>query len=115
MLKKLGTLILIWTYLVIQYSKKSQLRGNMWQELKEKLPKKVKWASDGEEGEGVLHDMNISETFVQFMINDSIQGHFSLGSRREFLGASGDINGLRISAPYMGEIVVLPEKKEDGR
>lgn len=89
----------------------------MWDELKLKLPKKVKWASDGVEGEGVLYDIEISETFVEFMINEpSIQEPFSLGSRREFLGANCDVNGLRISAPYMGEIVILPDKKgEDGR
>ena len=85
----------------------------MWDELKLKLPKKVKWASDGIEGEGVLYDMDISETYVEFMINDpSIREPFSLCSSREFLGANGDVNGLRISARYMGEIVVLPDKKE---
>ena len=88
----------------------------MWDELKLKLPKKVKWASDGVEGEGVLYDMDISETCVEFMINDpSIQEPFSLCSSREFLGANGDVNGLRISARYMGEIVILPDKKEEGR
>ena len=89
----------------------------MWDELKLKLPLKVKWASDGIEGEGVLYDMDISETYVEFMINDpSIQEPFSLCSSREFLGANGDVNGLRISARYMGEIVILPDKKgEDGR
>lgn len=88
----------------------------MWEELKARLPLKVKWASDGVEGKGVLYDMETSETFVEFMINDpSIHEPFSLGSRRKFLGANGDVNGLRISAPYMGEIVVLPEEKEDGR
>jgi len=88
----------------------------MWDELKLKLPKKVKWASDGIEGEGVLYDMDISETYVEFMINDpSIQEPFSLCSSREFLGANGDVNGLRISARYMGEIVILPDKKEEGR
>ncbi len=88
----------------------------MWEELKARLPLKVKWASDGVEGKGVLYDMEISETYVEFMINDpSIQEPFSLGSAREFLGANGDVNGLRISAPYMGEIVVLPEGRENGR
>ncbi len=88
----------------------------MWEELKARLPLKVKWASDGVEGKGVLYDMEISETYVEFMINDpSIQEPFSLGSMREFLGSNGDINGFRISAPFMGEIVVLPEGKEDGR
>lgn len=85
----------------------------MWEELKARLPLKVKWASEGVDGEGVLYDMDISETYVEFMINDpSIQEPFSLCSRREFLGANGDVNGLRISAPYMGEIVILPEKRE---
>ena len=88
----------------------------MWDELKARLPLKVRWASGGIEGEGVLYDMDISETYVEFMINDpSIQEPFCLCSSREFLGANGDVNGLRISAQFMGEIVVLPDKKEEGR
>lgn len=97
----------------------------MWEELKDKvinrkmicIPLKVKWWSDGESGEGELNDIEISENFIEFHIRDDKleAGFFSLGSRREFLGANGDVNSLRISAPYMGEIVILPEEKEDGR
>lgn len=84
----------------------------MWEELKARLPLEVTWASDGEEGKGVLYDMEISETHVEFVIKDSLDHKpFSMGSGREFLGANSDVNGLRISARYMGEIVVLPEKK----
>lgn len=83
----------------------------MWDKLKARLPLNVKWASDGEEGKGVLYDMEISETHVEFVIKDSLDNKpFSMGSGREFLGANSDVNGLRISARYMGEIVVLLEK-----
>ncbi len=88
----------------------------MWEELKARLPLKVKWASDGEEGEGVLYYMNISETYVKFWICDPSCRSFSLSSNRKYLGMNGDVNGMRISAPYMGEIVILPDKEgEDGK
>lgn len=74
----------------------------MWEELKTRLPLKVKWTSDGVEGEGELYWMEISETFVEFMIIDPlILEPFSLSSRREFLGANGDVNGFaHISAVH---------------
>lgn len=89
----------------------------MWEELKTRLPLNVKWASDGVEGKGVLYDMDISETCVEFMINDpSIQEPFSLCFARKWLGSNSDVNGLRISAPYVGQVVVLPDRKgENGR
>lgn len=86
----------------------------MWEELKKKLPVRVKWASDGVEGEGMLYGMDISQTYVEFMINDpSIQEPFSLCFARKWLGSNRDVNGLRISAPYVGQIVVLPDRKGD--
>lgn len=101
----------------------------MWEELKEKvirrkmicMPLKVEWHSDGESGKGELIDIGISDDFLSFHIRDEKLGvgrggFFELGSTRSVVGVNSDVNGLRISAPHMGEIVILPDKKgEDGR
>lgn len=85
----------------------------MWQQLKEKLPKKVKWSSDGKSGVGSLVEMEITEHFVEFTIEDPMHGRFTMGSARDFVGITpgSDQNKLHITAIYMGEIVVLPEGK----
>lgn len=78
---------------------------NMWKELKEKLPKKVKWSSDGEIGEGELVDINIGDNFIHFTIDDKVLGRFSIGSRREFIGIVPD-DKLHISG-NMGDIIIM--------
>lgn len=84
-----------------------------WEELKAKLPLKVKWSSDGVDGEGVLYEMDITDIFVEFKINDSkVQEPFSLSSNRKLLGSHRDVNGLHIAAPYMGQIDILPGQAE---
>ncbi len=98
----------------------------MWDELKEKAIRRkmichalrVEWKSDGESGTGEIVNIDITDDYINFIIRDDKDevGVIELGSAREFLGANGDVNGLRISARYMGEIVILPDKKEeDGR
>lgn len=98
----------------------------MWEELKEKVIRRkmichalrVKWASDGESGTGEIVNMDITDNHINFILRDDKPevGIFELGSSREFLGMNGDVNGMRISARYMGEIVILPDKKgKDGR
>jgi len=98
----------------------------MWEELKEKAIRRkmichalrVEWKSDGESGEGEIVNIDITDDYINFIIrDDNLEvGVIELGSAREFLGADGDVNGLRISARYMGEIVILLDKKgEDGR
>lgn len=101
----------------------------MWEELKEKvirrkmicMPLKVEWHSDGESGKGELINIGISDDFISFHIRDEKSGvrqggFFELGSTRSAVGVNSDINGMRISARYMGEIVILPDKKgEYGR
>lgn len=95
----------------------------MWEELKEKAMRRkaichalrVKWASDGESGTGEIVNMDITDDYINFIIRDDNPevGVIELRSAREFLGANGDVNGLRIPARYMGEIVILPDKKEE--
>lgn len=81
-----------------------------WEELKAKLPLKVKWASDGVDGEGMLYDIDITDSMVEFKINDpKIQEPFSLCGGREHLASNKDVNGIHIAAPYMGEIDILPK------
>lgn len=88
----------------------------MWEELKAKLPKKVEWSSDGESGVGSLVEMEVTEHFIEFTIEDPMHGRFTMGSARDFVGVTPAQNTLRISAIYMGEIVLLPDKGgEDGR
>lgn len=99
----------------------------MWKELREKVikrkmigvPLKVEWHSDGESGNGELINIGISEDFISFHIRDDKPdvgrgGFFELGSTRSRVGVNSDVNGLRISSPHMGEIVILPEG-DDGR
>lgn len=81
----------------------------MWQELKENLPKKVEWNSDGESGVGSLVDMDITDHYVEFTIEDPTHGKVTMGSARDLVGIAPDQNRLHITAIYMGEIVVLPE------
>lgn len=98
----------------------------MWDELKEKAIRRkmichalrVEWKSDGESGKGEIVNIDITDDYINFIIrDDNLEvGVIELGSAREFLGANDDVNGLRISARYMGEIVILPDKKgENGR
>ncbi len=77
----------------------------MWKELKEKLPKKVKWYSDGEIGEGELVYINMDDNFIHFTIDDKVLGRFSLGSRRELIGIIPD-EKLHIHG-NMGDIIII--------
>ncbi len=89
----------------------------MWEELQQKIndsPARVEWSSDGECGRGELTKINISDNYIEFLINDDRPevGSFLLGSLRNIVGiASIDGENLNIFSDYMGNITILHKYK----
>lgn len=90
----------------------------MWKELQQKIaerntngsPARVEWSSDGEDGEGKLTEIKVSDDYVEFFITDNRPevGYFKLRSTRSVLGIiplSGD--DIHIFSHYMGTITIF--------